>query len=409
MPVTALATLVMAHTVVGAVGVPGYALFALMTTLPSVLPLTDLGAGAAIVQAIPRDQSPDRTLLWGTVLSAAHNLMCAAALIAFTGVMVALFGVSGVLLGDAAQPGSDLAFALAAVLFACSMPLGLSRSILMAVNRNQTAFLMQAGGSVLLLLLVLAAAATAAPLPVFIGAFFFSQCVVGALSVVIAGRYLGMPLMAIILGSIRTRERERRKPIGHLAMPMTIVTAASAVAYATDRLVLSHSADAAAVAGYSAGAQFFAPASSLLSAAGLPLWALFAERRSAAGTPRGDLVRLLVLFGAGGLAVGAVITLLGPVAGSWMMHEQLRVGTGLMVAFAALLFVQAVSYPAVIWLTDEAGLRFQATAFSLMAVVNLAVSIPLARWGAVGPVLGSVASFTALVAVPAIVRALRRA
>jgi hypothetical protein len=60
------------------------------------------------------------------------------------------------------------------------------------------------------------------------------------------------------------------------------------------------------------------------------------------------------------------------------------------------------------WSTDAAGLRFQAITFSLMAAVNLAVSIPLARLGAEGPVIGSVASYAAFVLVPTLFRAFRR-
>jgi O-antigen/teichoic acid export membrane protein len=409
LPVTALTTLAMTHTVVGAVGVPGYAMFALVTTLPAMLPITDLGACAAIVEAITHDRSAERALVRGTFASAARNLMCAGGLIAAIGVTLALLGVWGEMLGDAAQRGTDLAVAGAAVLFACSMPLVLGRSVLMAVNRNQTAFALQAAGSVLLLVLVVLLAALGAPTATFISAFFFTQCVVGAVGVVLAGRFLRMPLLRIIFRGVRGRESKDTTPIGHLAVPMTVVTAAMAVAYATDRIVLSHTADATAVAGYSAGAQFFAPASSLLSAAGLPLWVLFAHRRASAGSHRRELVRLTVYFGAGGLVMGAVLIAVGPVAGSWMMHEHIHVSAGLMAAFAALLLVQALGYPANMWLTDAGGLRFQATTFSLMAVVNLAVSIPLARFGAQGPVVGSVASYTALVLVPTLLKLFGRA
>jgi hypothetical protein len=91
-----------------------------------------------------------------------------------------------------------------------------------------------------------------------------------------------------------------------------------------------------------------------------------------------------------------------------MMHEQISVGTELMVVFAVLLFVQAVACPANMWMTDAAGLRFKAITFSLMAVVNLALSIPLARLGPEGPVIGSVVSYAVLVLVPTLLRAFRR-
>ncbi|MDU8997258.1 MULTISPECIES: lipopolysaccharide biosynthesis protein [Streptomyces] len=408
LPVTAVTNLVLARTVVGAVGVPGYALFALVTTLPAMLPVTDLGAGAAITEAVARDTSRQRRLVRGAVVSSARNLMCTGAVIAAVGVTLALFGMWGGLLGEAAQPGSDLTVAVASVLFGCSMPLGLSRSVLLAVNRNDVAFLLQGAGSVLLLALVLLAAGLAPSTGVFVSAAFFSQCIVNAFGAVLASRYLGMPLLRMTLGSIREGALKDRAPIAHLALPMTVITAAMAVAYSTDRLVLSHTADATAVAAYSAGAQFFTPASSLLSAAGLPLWALFARRRRTPGAPRCQLARLTGYFAAGSLIVGGGIVVLGPLAGTWMMHQRVQVGTDLMIAFAMLLFVQAVAYPANMWSTDAAGLRFQAIAFSLMAVVNLAVSIPLARLGPEGPVIGSVLSYSAIVLVPALLRTFRR-
>ncbi|MEU1201226.1 hypothetical protein ABZ446_34100 [Streptomyces sp. NPDC005813] len=408
LPVTAVTNLALAHTVVGAVGVPGYAQFALVATLPAVLPLTDLGAGAAITEAVARDTSHEQRLVRGTVLSSARNLMCAGAVIAVTGVTLALLGMWDALLGGAAQASSDLTVAVASVLFGCSMPLGLSRSVLLAVNRNDIAFLLQGAGSVLLLALVLLTARLGAPTGAFVSAVFLSQCLVNAAGGVLAGRILGMPLLRATLGSVRTSVWKDRTPIARLALPMTVVTAATAVAYATDRLVLSHTADAAAVAGYSAGAQFFAPASSLLAAAGLPLWAVFARGRRSSGAPRCELARFTGYFAVGGLVVGVGIAVLGPLAGTWMMHGRIQVGAGLMAAFAALLFVQAVACPAIMWSTDAAGLRFQAIIFSLMASVNLAVSIPLARLGAGGPVIGSVACYTAFVLVPTLFRAFRR-
>jgi O-antigen/teichoic acid export membrane protein len=288
------------------------------------------------------------------------------------------------------------------------MPLGLGKSVLLAVNRNEVSFLLQGAGSVLQLALVLCAVGLDAPTSVCISAVFLSQSIVNAAGVVLASRYLGMPLLGMILCSVRGRASNGGVPIAHLALPMTITTAAVAVAYSTDRLVLSHTADAMAVAGYSAGAQFFAPASSLLSAAGLPLWALFARRRRSYGAPRRQLAWLTGYFAAGSLVLGIGIVVLGPLAGTWMMHEQISVGTELMVVFAVLLFVQAVACPANMWMTDAAGLRFKAITFSLMAVVNLALSIPLARLGPEGPVIGSVVSYAVLVLVPTLLRAFRR-
>ncbi len=408
LPVTAITNLALVHTVVGAVGVSGYALFALVTTLPAVLPVTDLGAGAALTEAVARDTSREQRLVRGTILSSARYLVYAGAVVAATGVIMALFGVWNRVLGDVAQPGADLAVAVASVLFGCSMPLGLSRSVLIAVNRNEVSFLLQGAGSVLQFALVLFAVGLDGTAGVCVFAAFLSQFVVNAVGTVLAGRYLRMPLLRMILCSVREGGLNDRATISRFALPMTITTAATALAYSTDRLVLSHTADATAVAGYSAGAQFFGPASSLLSAAGLPLWALFARRRRSSGAHGRQLAWLTGYFAAGSLVLSIGIVVLGPLAGTWMMHERIRVGTDLMVAFATLLIVQALACPANMWMTDAAGLRFKAITFSLMAAANLAVSIPLARLGPEGPVIGSVVSYAALVLVPILLRAFRR-
>ncbi|MFC3573661.1 lipopolysaccharide biosynthesis protein [Streptomyces yaanensis] len=409
LPVGAVTNLALIHTVVGAVGVSGYAVFALVTTLPTMLPATDLGAGAALTEAVARDSSRERRLVRGTVLSSARNLMCAGAAIAAAGIIMALFGMWDRVLGDAAQPGSDLTVAVASVLFGCSLPLGLSRSVLLAVNRNEVTFLLQGAGCVLQFGLVLLAVGLGAPTGGLVCAAFLSQCLVNAVGAVIAGRCVGMPLLAMIARSVRERALKERAPIAHLAVPTSITTAAAVVALCTDRLVLSHVAGPTAVAVYSAGEQFFGPASSLLTAAGLPLWALFARRRQSSGAPRRQLAKLTAAFAAAGLVLGIAIVVFGVVAGTWMMHGRIRVGTDLMVAFATLLFVQAVAIPAAMWTMDAAGLRFKAITYSLMAVVNLVGSIFLARLGAEGPIIASVVSYAALVLVPTLLRAFRRA
>jgi O-antigen/teichoic acid export membrane protein len=219
----------------------------------------------------------------------------------------------------------------------------------------------------------------------------------------------GLPLLGLVLGCARAGQPTVR--IRHLAGPMAVINTATVVSYATDRVVLSHVIGPSAVAVYSAGAQLFTPAAGLISVAGLPLWALFARQRGPADRPsRADLTRLIRWFTAGGLLMGLGLIWLGPTVSSWMMHGRGRAGTVLMASFAALVLVQAAYYPAGMWLTDAAGLRFQAARAAVMAVVNLALSIPLARLlGPVGPVVASVAAFSCVVFVPSLRKALSRA
>ncbi|MCQ4079695.1 hypothetical protein NGB36_03550 [Streptomyces sp. RB6PN25] len=388
---------------------PGYALFALATTLTALLPLGDLGAGAAVVNAMARSRDGDREPLRRAITSGARALMCAGALIAAVGIVPACLGVWTPLLGHTGQPGADSCVAVAFALFGCGLPLGLGKSVLIALNRAHVALMLQGAGSVFALLLLLTAAAVHAPSAAFVASGFLAQCAVGVLCLVLGSRLLGMPLLRLIADSVRRRQPRAR--IRHLAVPMVVINAGSAVAYATDRLVLSHVADPTNVAVYSAGAQLFAPVIGLISVAGMPLWTLFAHQRESQDEPsRRDLLRLTAHFAAGGLVAAVSVVLLGPTVGTWMMHGRIQVGADLMAAFAALLFVQAINYPVSMWLTDAAGLRFQAVRVSIMAAANLALSIPLARLiGAPGPVIGSVVAFTAAVFVPSLRKALSHA
>jgi O-antigen/teichoic acid export membrane protein len=409
MPVAAIVMLLGTRTVVDSLGVSGYALYALVTTLTAMLPLGDLGVGAAVVEAAVAGREGDREPLRRAVLSGARVLLLVGSLAAAVGVLPASFGLWGPMLGKAAQPGVDAAVCVAFALMGCSLPLQLGRSVLIAVNRAPLALLLQAGGGALGLVLLLGAAALRAAPVVFVASGFLAQCVMGVVALLLAGRITGLPLLGLVLGCARAGQPTVR--IRHLAGPMAVINASTVVSYATDRLVLSHVTGPAAVAVYSAGAQLFTPAAGLVGVAGLPLWALFARQRRPADRPsRADLARLTRWFTTGGLLLGLALILLGPAVSSWMMHGRGRAGVVLMAAFAALVLVQAAYYPAGMWLTDAAGLRFQATRAAVMAVVNLAASIPLARLlGPAGPVIASVAAFSCVVFVPSFRRALSRA
>lgn len=408
LPIAAIATLVSARAVVDSLGVSGYALFTLAATLPAILPVGDFGAGAAIVEAVARSRDGDQGLLRRAITSGARTLMCAAGLVAALGIVPACFGTWTPLLGRAAMPGTEASVAVAFTLFGCCLPLNLGRSILIALSRTHLAVLVQGVGSVFALILFLGAAAARASVVTFVASGFLAQCLVGIVCLWWAGRILRLPLLSIVVGSVRSQQAGMR--IRHLAVPMAVINAGSACAYSTDRLVLSHLSDPATVAVYSSGAQLFAPAVGLIGVAGLPLWALFARQRETLDQPsRRDLVRLTAYFAAGGLIIGMGLILLGPGVSSWMMHDQIRASVDLMTAFATLLFVQAAYYPVGTWLTDAAGLRFQAIRVGVMAAVNLALSVPLALLvGAPGPVIGSVIAFTVIVLVPGLRRSLPR-
>lgn len=390
------AALVSARTVVDVVGVSGYALVTLVGTLPTFLTLTELGIRAAVLDAFADN---DRERIRRTFVSAARALTCAGAAICGCGALTALSGVAASLLESASGPDLALCIALVTALFGCSLPLSLGGAALAGLGRNHVAVLLQSGGTVLALIIVLLAAASKAPPAVFAVSGLIGQCMAGFTSLIVAGRTSGMPLLRTVLWP---RRRLLGTRIIHLAGPMAVINATSAVAYGTDRIVLSKLTDATAVAVYSAGAQLYVPASTLVAASALPLWSLFHQRRrDCSMIPRSQLLRLTACFAGGAVLIGAGLVTVGPAVASWMLHGRASVGPGLMAAFGALVLAHALNYPVGMWLSDAAGLRFQAVRAVIMTVVNLIASVALALViGPAGPVLASAGAYFLCVTLP---------
>ncbi|WP_316744375.1 hypothetical protein [Streptomyces sp. MK7] len=408
MPISAFTVLLSTRIVVDSVGVRGYALYALVVTLPSLIP-GDLGTLSAIVDGGARSPAGNFIPLREAVISSARVLKWAALIGMVAGVVPAFLGGWSKLLGHAAAPGADPAVAAAFTLFGCSLFLGLGNSVLIALNRAHLTLLLQIVGSVLTLVLLFAAATIQAPLAAYVAAGFLAQCTIGAVRLVLAGRIIGTPLLRVLMRSLCTRHYGPR--ILNLAAPTAVINTCFTLIYSSDRLILSHMSGTTAVAAYSAAAQMFAPATTLITATGLPLWSIFAQQRYGsrkASSPR-EVALLTGHFALGGLILGLALILIGPMVGSWMMHDRAEVDAGLMTAFAALLLVQAACQPLGLWLTDAAGLLFQARNFVVMAVANFALSIPLARaLGAPGPVIGSATALTIIVFVPSFRRSVFR-
>ncbi|GAB2728006.1 lipopolysaccharide biosynthesis protein [Streptomyces bullii] len=391
------AALVSARSVVDTLGITGYALVALVSTLPSLLAVTELGVGAAVIDAF---SSRDREHMLRTLTAGARTLLCAGSAIAVCGVLTAVSGAAESLVDSAPGPDVAACVAVVALLFGCSLPLSLGGSVLGGLGRYHFAVLLQGAGALLALTVVLLGAACDAPPAVFAASVLVGQCAAGAASLLLAGRMLGLRMLRAVLFPLRRSPSTR---IIQLAGPMAVIKVTSAVAYGADRLVLSSVTTSVAVAVYSAGAQLYAPASALVAAAALPLWRVFSRhRRSTPGTvPRRQLLNLTACFTGGGLAIGVVLVTAGPTVASWMLHGRASAGPGLMAAFAALVLSHAVNYPVAMWLSDPAGLRFQAVRAVLMAAVNLAASVPLARlMGPTGPVLASAGAHFLCVTLP---------
>jgi O-antigen/teichoic acid export membrane protein len=175
-----------------------------------------------------------------------------------------------------------------------------------------------------------------------------------------------------------------------VAWPMLIQMIALPIAMQTDRLILSHVSDLKNLAEYNLASQMYLPVWQVVSSAGIALWPIFAKARAGGRRSGVSPLRMSVAFGGAAAAICVLISLLAPWLAARASGGQIDISIGLMAAFSIFMVLQATKYPLGMYMTDAAGLRYQALMIVLLLPVNLGLSWYLAiKIGAVGPVIGS--------------------
>lgn len=401
LPVTAIASIVTVRIVLEQFGAEGFALYALITTVPLLLPVSDLGLGAAVIDVVARRHVVGDDVVRTVVGVVFTRLVVVAGALT---VVAAALGAAGrwhSLLGLPAGDGVERAATLAVVAFSVSVPLSLGLSALLGGGLNHYVVLLQVGTTIAVLGLVAIATVTDGPLWIFPAATGTALAVTGAVSLVLASRRLLLPS-----GALHLRWRAQSHRIWHTALPMMVLMISLPITYQTARVVLSHRSTVAAVAAYSILFQLYAPLTSIVAAAGRSLWPIYASNRDGQPTTWPELRRVTILFAAGGLALAVPLAVSGGAVGELISDGAISVPGWLPAAFAGLLWCQAVQYPAGMLLTDPIGLRFQAVCSVLMAAAAVALSVWLAGvLGAAGPVVAATIGFVCFLGVPSMVRA----
>jgi O-antigen/teichoic acid export membrane protein len=192
-----------------------------------------------------------------------------------------------------------------------------------------------------------------------------------------------------------------------VAWPMLIQSIALPIAMQTDRLVLSHRAGSGVLAEYNLASQMFTPIWAVVAAAGVTLWPVFARAR--ANGRRESPMSTALLFGAMAGLMATVIALFSPWIARLAAGDRIQLSVLLVVSFAVLMVFQGLKYPLGMFMTDVAGLRFQALLIVLMLPVNVGLSWYLAGpLGAAGPVIGSVAGVVGFQVLPNLIYVRRR-
>lgn len=407
LPSSIVASLAVTRLISDSYGAQGFAIYALIVTLPAMLPIADLGFGAAVTDALARRHIYGIDEYRSMIQSAVVVLACVGSLMAIVSIVLGVLGAWPVLLGVRSNE-ANVAASVAIAIFGIGLPSSLGYRVLLGLARNHVNVLIQGGSVLLTLASVSVLVVLSVPLPWIVSAPVVSQILAGALAWRIGRRSLAVEVPRV-RGS---RDRRSLRPLLSMALPMSIVSACLALAFQSDRVVLSHVSSTTELASYSLGAQIFTPALSVVSVAGLSLWPRYAGQRRADGksdTKLREYVCIVAVFALAGLCIGLLLVWFGPFVGDIASGGVIVIGRDLMVAFAVLILVQSIHFPGGMFLTDVSGLRAQAVMSAVMLLINLPLSVLLARsLGAVGPVLGSAIAMVVAVLVPTAVLVVRR-
>lgn len=391
-PLSAVLGIVVTRLLIEQYGEAAYAQYALIVGIATLLPFIDLGLGAAIMNAAAAAEDPrDDERLHLTLVSSLRLLGLSASVVVGAAALITALGVWPVLLGDAIDGDGAITAGLCLGVIGLTLLVAVGQRLLAGLGRYVWVVVINAFQTPMVLLVLAVMIVTGLGDGVYLALVaYVVTAVLAAFSLWQANRIVRPTYGRALRDAFRFRQ-VRGASVYDTAWPMLVVTVAGALALQTDRLVLSHVSTIEALAEYSLAWQIFNPAVAIVATATVALWPIFARARAQGVASEVSPERMAALFGGTAVVAVIVLALASGLLTDLASGGRIELSLGLVLGFAALVVVQAVKFPLGTYLTDPAGLRFQAAMISIMLPVKILVSLWLAGWlGAVGPVLGSI-------------------
>ena len=403
LPVGVVAGLLAIRLVVGAEGDTGFAVYALIAGVVTLVPFADLGVGAAVTDAAARRLELGEEGLNRVLVTSIRTLVVAGSVMLAVAWVVAALGGWSPLLGLGASEDVDLAVALAISVFVLGLPASLGYRVLVGAGYNHIAVGLQGLTQAVALGFLGLFVINDAPVWLLPSAPGMGATVTAVVAAVWAQRLSLVSLFSLIASALTPSFAGQR--IRQLALPMLIIQVSLPLTFQTDRLVLSWVTSLREVAQYSFVAPLYVALFSIVAATGGSMWAHFGARRREGPVAVRQMARLMGAFSLGGLLLAMMLILLGPAVVRFMTHDGTSVPLSVYATFGCLIWVHSLWLPLGMYFTDPSGLRFQAIGCSVMAVVNIAVGVALAaKWGAAGPPLASAVAIAVGLLIPGVNR-----
>ena len=405
LPIAAVVALLTTGYLLRRFGQEPFAEYALMVSLIAVLPFADLGIGAAVVNATSiAEHERDRDHAVNVVAGAIRALCVVCMVFVIAAAALSLSGSWRAILGDALSPDANLAVFVCVALFAFSLPLSVCQRVAVGVGANDKQIVLLVVQPILTLILVLLSGVLFDDPSLAFVAFFVSYAVTMCINVIFANKWSQGMLAAAATRAAQVRHRLGvSREITSAAVPMSAMMIGIPLVMQTHRIMLSNFGTAAQVAQYSLAAQIFIPVTAVAAAASTTLWPFFARARGQDGPGHWSTNPFVfaIAMPLAALMVCGVLTAATPWLGELISGGAVELTLPLGVAYSCFVIAQVAQSPLGVYLTDVAGLRFQAVlTVPLVVVVWLTAKPAIEHFGAAGPLWTTAAALVVLQIIP---------
>ena len=373
-------------------GADAFAQYGLLATFPTLMPFTDLGIGAVILNTVAGSSDPahDSTVR-RTITTAVRVLLGSALVISTVGILIMLLGAWPWLLGSKLMDGGGLTATVCLIIYAAALPLSVGQRVIIGLGRSATQVISQGVVSPAMSCFLLLAIVTGLGRGNAVSIYsYIANALVSVICIVVAWRAT-RPLFRGALKDVPRLRSVRGVRIVNTAGPQLLQSLAIPIAFQTDRLLLSHLGQSQALAEYNLANNLFNMLTQTVMAAGVAMWPMFARAR--ADKRIESPFKPAIAFSGGGFLLALALVAITPWAARVMSGGEVVLPSVLVWAFAAYVAVEAGKQPLGMYMTDPRGLQFQVIPVLILVPMNLAVSwVLIGPFDAAGPILGSVIS-----------------
>jgi len=399
-PVVAALGLANTAIIVRETGEAVFGLVSLVATITLLFPFADLGIGAIVLNASAQLTGPSRNPNASNVIRRSYRVLFGmAGVVVIIALAIMAFDGWGVLVGFSSGPDDRWAITVAACIFALTIPAGLGVRILIGIDRNPLATVVQMSCPLFALGFTLSLYMVNAP-----GIWYAVSSLGGLLVGLVVGTVLALRLSGLgwsVFAPVPLASRGSGLLAG--SMWLFLVGVGVPVGLQTGRVLLAHLSTPTELSNYALMAQFYAVGWSVVSAAGMAYWPVFVKRRTATEETIRIWSQATLAFAAIAIVAATGMALIGPWAARVLSGGQIEVSTALALAFGILLLGQAVHMPGKVLLTTPSEARWQALWTLGMAALSIGLGCVVAeRFGAVGVVYAATLGIFAAQVLPVV-------